>query len=230
MRRIGVDERRARLAVRHRLGTRAPAIGAAAAGIIALHATDPASVYLSAWARVDGLSTGVLDKALYDERVLVRMLGMRRTMFVVPAQLAPVIQAACTDQVAARLRRALIQVIEDAGIARDGDGWLRDVSASVLAALAARGTATAAELARHEPRLRERVVGGWAQRPDGEIATRLLGAPGTDATKAVEAEAGRLTEWLGPLRFTPKFRTPLERELVSHDRGSKSADIAENDP
>ena len=31
----------------------------------------------------------------------------------------------------------------------------------------------------------------------------------------IEAEAARLTDWLGPLRVTPRFRTPLERELVA---------------
>jgi hypothetical protein len=27
--------------------------------------------------------------------------------------------------------------------------------------------------------------------------------------------AGRLSGWLGPARVTPKFRTPLERELAA---------------
>lgn len=54
-----------------------------------------------------------------------------------------------------------------------------------------------------------RVVGGWAQRKDGEIAFRLLEDVGTDAARAVEAEAERLAAWLGPIRV----RTPLEREL-----------------
>jgi hypothetical protein len=58
-----------------------------------------------------------------------------------------------------------------------------------------------------------RIVGGWAQRPDGEIVTRLLADIGEDAARALAAEAERLREWIGPARFTPKFRTPLEREL-----------------
>jgi hypothetical protein len=59
-----------------------------------------------------------------------------------------------------------------------------------------------------------RIVGGWAQRKDGEIAVRLLEDVGADATKAVEKEAERLQTWLGSVRFTPRFRTPLERELA----------------
>ncbi|MFG2711185.1 DNA glycosylase AlkZ-like family protein [Streptomyces goshikiensis] len=59
------------------------------------------------------------------------------------------------------------------------------------------------------------IVGGWAQRPSGEIAWRLLGDPGLDAEEAVTAEAIRLAQWLGEARVTPRFRTPLERELVA---------------
>ena len=40
-------------------------------------------------------------------------------------------------------------------------------------------------------------------------------AVGADATAAIEAEAARLADWLGPVRVTPRFRTPLERELVA---------------
>jgi len=59
------------------------------------------------------------------------------------------------------------------------------------------------------------VVGGWAQRPTGEVVLRLLEDVGTDATEAIEAEAARLTAWLTPVRVTPRFRTPLERELIA---------------
>jgi len=58
-----------------------------------------------------------------------------------------------------------------------------------------------------------RVVGGWAQRKDGEIAFRFLEDVGAEALAAVQAEAERLGRWIGPIRVTPRFRTPLEREL-----------------
>jgi Winged helix DNA-binding domain len=60
-----------------------------------------------------------------------------------------------------------------------------------------------------------RVVGGWAQRKSGELVLRLLEDVGADAGAAIEAEAAHLAGWLGPLRVTPRFRTPLERELVA---------------
>ena len=58
-----------------------------------------------------------------------------------------------------------------------------------------------------------RVVGGWAQRPSGEVAYRLLEDIGADGAAAVAALADSLESWLGPGRVTPRFRTPLEREL-----------------
>lgn len=58
-----------------------------------------------------------------------------------------------------------------------------------------------------------RVVGGWAQRRDGEVVHRLLVDIGSDAAATVKAEAHRLQRWLGDTRVTPRFPTPLEREL-----------------
>ena len=60
-----------------------------------------------------------------------------------------------------------------------------------------------------------RVVGGWAQRTSGEIVHRLLEDVGAEADAAVAAEAASLGDWLGDVRITPRFRTPLERELVA---------------
>jgi hypothetical protein len=57
------------------------------------------------------------------------------------------------------------------------------------------------------------VVGGWAQRASGEIVIRLLDDVGADAIALIESEAERLARWLGTSRVTPRFRTPLEREL-----------------
>ena len=178
IRTVGPGDRRARLAARHRLAPRerAGTVAAAVDGIIALHGTDPASVYLSAWARTDSVGKAAIEHALYEERSLVRMLGMRRTVFVVPAALVPVIQSACADQVAERLRRQLTQVVAAAGIAPDAATWLKDVGEGTVRVLAARGSATGAELARDEPRLRTQIIAA-ADNPYGgavNLTTRLL--------------------------------------------------------
>ena len=61
-----------------------------------------------------------------------------------------------------------------------------------------------------------RIVGGWAQRRgSGEVAVRMLEDVGAEAERAVAEEAARTQEWIGDVRVTPRFRTPLERELSS---------------
>jgi hypothetical protein len=60
------------------------------------------------------------------------------------------------------------------------------------------------------------IIGGWAQRPDGEVVWRLFPDAGAGAAEqAVAAEAARLAGWVGGARVTPRFRTPLEKELVA---------------
>ena len=387
---VPVARRRARLMTRHHLAAPVSSVTDATEAMIALHATDPVTVYLSAWART-GCATADVEGALYESRRLVRALGMRRTMWVVPAAHLPVVQRACTDDVAARLRRQLVRDLERwAGIA-DGAEWLRETSEGVLLALRELGSGSGAQLSAAEPRLRTqlvfpdegksyvvpqnvtsrvlmllsaeghivrgrprggwssgtftyhslqewldgglslldgldagaartelarrwllvfgpapvsdlqwwagwtktqtrsalaslpvveadldgqpgvmladdddsdgdpapqaallpgldptpmgwqerswflgphapllfdrtgnigptvwwagRVIGGWAQRSSGEVVYRLLEDAGSEATAAVEAEAARLASWLGTLRVTPRYRSPLEREL-----------------
>jgi hypothetical protein len=58
-----------------------------------------------------------------------------------------------------------------------------------------------------------RIVGGWSQRLNGEVVHRLLEDVGADATAAIEAAAERVTAFVEGTRVTPRFRTPLEREL-----------------
>jgi Winged helix DNA-binding domain len=157
MRRIGVEERRARLGVRHHLSPTAVAADPveAARGVVALHSTDPASVFLSVYARTPPAAPAVIERALYEERSLIRMLGMRRTMWVVPVELAPVVQAAATRAIAVLQRRRYAQLLADAGV---GDGaWLASVEDATARALAALGEATGSQLSADEPRLRTRI-------------------------------------------------------------------------
>ncbi len=390
-RRIGVDERRARLAVRHHLAPGAKASGPVevAASMAGLHGTDAASVYLAAAERMATAQRELIERALYEDRKLLRILGMRRTMFVVPVDLAAVIQAACSRKVAIQQRRVTLGFLQECGIGGpDHASWLREVEEAAVRALTELGEATAAELAVAEPRLAEqirlargkayegtqsvgsrvllllgaegrvvrtrprgswistqyrwspvdtwvdggieelptetarvelvrrwltafgpgtvadlkwwtgwtvrevrtaldklgavevdldglagvvlsedlepvepsgepwvallpaldptvmgwagrdwylgghgpslfdrngnagptiwvdgRVVGGWAQRPDGEVVFRLFEDVGAEAAAAVEAAAARIEAWIGASRVTPRFRTPLEREL-----------------
>ena len=91
--------RRARLVRRHRLAPRfqAETPEEIAASLVAIHSTDPATVYLSVGARLaEGDPVAALERALYDDRSLIRMHGMRKTIFVFPAVLAGIVHASTT--------------------------------------------------------------------------------------------------------------------------------------
>ncbi|MEV0252615.1 winged helix DNA-binding domain-containing protein [Nocardia sp. NPDC050712] len=392
MRSIDAAQRRARLGVRHRLAYEHRAADATeiARSMVVLHATDPATVFLSVGARGRDLVPADVEKALYDDRTLLRMLAMRRTMFIAPTELVPALQASCANALAVKQRRTYGKFIEQAGVI-DGDvrAWLDEVEAETHQTLLSMGAATGAQLGKAVPRLRTqvnptpdksyakptnittwvlvtlgaegrivrgrpngswtssqytwapieswlpagvpeipaeaakaelvrkwlhafgpapiadlkwwtgwglgevrktlaqldiaeveldggtgvlladdlepvptpepwaaflpaldptpmgwqsrewylgphapalfdrngnigptiwldgRIVGGWAQRKDGEIVWRLLEDTGADARALIEAEAERTTTWFGAVRAIPRFRTPLERELTA---------------
>ncbi|KUO13202.1 winged helix DNA-binding domain-containing protein [Streptomyces sp. DSM 15324] len=178
MRFIDGAERRARLALRHRLTAagRAATPEAVAASLVALHGTDPATVYLAVGARLADPAGPVAatERALYEDRTLVRMHGMRDTVFVFPAELTAVVHASTGLAVAARTRASLVADMAKAG-APDA-AWLKEVEESALAALGRLGQATAAELAREEPRLREQFVYAAGKSYEGvhTVSTRLL--------------------------------------------------------
>ncbi|MFG2978197.1 winged helix DNA-binding domain-containing protein [Streptomyces sp. NPDC048331] len=350
--------------------------------MLALHATDAATVYLSAAARLAAPCADSVERELYERAALLRMTAMRCTLFVTPSELAPVLLAAVGRPHAAVRRKQLLRQLESSGIG--DERWLSTVSRHVLAALAGQGEASTTELAAevsglerqivvapgkryesrrsvaadllfvlaaegrvvratrrggwtsnqhawalgpdlpgmepasaraelvrlwlgafgpgtvadvqwwtgwtvtdtrkaiaasgavdvdldegtghalagdlepaggaepsavllpaldptpmgwrdrgfhldpaHVPALFDRmgnigptvwwdgrIVGGWAQREDGTLNWRLLTNPGREARSAVETEAHRIASFLGERRFTPAYRTPLERELA----------------
>ena len=111
-RHVNDAERRARLALRHALSAehRAADPVAATRAMTVLHATEPASVHLALFARVDGLAIDDVERALYDDRSLVKQLAMRRTLFVFPRDLL----AAAWGSASAR-----VAVTERAHLAKD---------------------------------------------------------------------------------------------------------------
>jgi hypothetical protein len=156
MHKIGGDERRARLGLRHHLANEAlaPDVTAAAESVLALHATEPGSVFRSAWARLNDVPLAAIEHALYEERSLVRIKAMRGTMFVVPAaQLATVMTA--YHQSAARERKRLVKTLTEAGtVSGNVETWLESVVQAALEAVHARGEAVGRELSEDVPELR----------------------------------------------------------------------------
>jgi hypothetical protein len=381
-------ERRSRLAVRHGIVEPAPGYAELANRLVGIHSTDPVSAFLAAAARRAVGSVEEVEAALYTDRSVLRMLGMRRTLFVQPVARTAAVQRGYTDTFVARERKRLAGWLETTGVAHDGlahidrmaalvtthldevgeagtrelttalaeldvrftppvggqtgtvsvgsrvvllmtaagdlartrplgtwvssqyryssihrwlggpippvpvaaaraalaDAWLRSYGPGTLTDLkwwagwnvgetkAALRAAGAVEMRlEHGPGYvaandeapvddaddwvallpaldstpmgwkdrdwylgphggalfdrngnvgptvwwNGRIVGGWAQRPDGTIPVRLLEPVPRSVRNRIETEAERIADFLGTTRFTPRFRTPLEREVAA---------------
>jgi hypothetical protein len=163
VRKVSAQERRRAIVRRHHLGGDAGSPEAVTQAMIALHATDPASVYLSVLARSAGSTLADVSDAMYQRRSLVRWMAMRRTLFVFPRADVPVVQAAVSTPLAAMLRRRLISQLQRQGeppIDGDVGTWLASLEVRVEDALRARGTATGAQLSTDVPALRTAIRAG----------------------------------------------------------------------
>lgn len=140
MRHVPDTERRARLARRHAVAPDHRVAGpeAATRAVTVLHSTEPATVFLSVHARVDGVTVADVDRALYGERTLVKQLAMRRTLFVFPRDLLPAAWGSASARVAATEAARMAKDVEKAAVADDGRAWLDRSRAAVLAELAGR--------------------------------------------------------------------------------------------
>jgi hypothetical protein len=130
-----------------------------ARSLVCLHATDAVTVFLSVAARTDGVAAADIEHALYEERQLVRILAMRRTLWAVPRELLPVVFAAATKAVAARERKRLEAWVLDSGVSRPG-AWLTRAGNAGIAAVAARGEAMTADVTKDVPLLAKKLTVG----------------------------------------------------------------------
>ena len=154
MRSCSVEERRHRLARRHFLSEAADdGVVELTHRLVGLHATDPATPYLSLWARLAGFGVADLETALYADRAVVKQLAMRRTLWVFDARDVPAVQAAASARVADNERRKLLADVVTAGIASDGETWLNEAAEAVLAHVTEHGHASARELRSALPQL-----------------------------------------------------------------------------
>src|SRR6478672_9039298 len=94
VRTITVQQRRCAMVRRHHLAGDADGPEAVTRALVALHATDPASVYLSVLARSAASTLAEVSAAMYERRTLVRWMAMRRTLFVFAREDIPIVQGA----------------------------------------------------------------------------------------------------------------------------------------
>jgi hypothetical protein len=156
-RRITVGERRARLARRHRLvpSTRTDDVAAIADSVVALHASDPVSVFLSALARMRHPSIAAVEDALYEARRVIRFHAMRRTLWVATPSVARLAHASSTTKLVGPEHRRFVKLLADNGISGHGGDWIVSAKEQVLAALHRAGEASTRELGEAVPALRQ---------------------------------------------------------------------------
>ena len=176
--RISQLQRRRIIARRHHFAGDADGPEQVVTSVLALHATDPASPYLSVLARSRTTSLADIAAAMYTQRSLVRWLAMRRTLFVFDRADVPVVQAAVSTPLAATLRTRLLSRLRRGGTEPPVDGdladWLDDVTDAADGALRQLGTATGAELARAEPRLATTILPAAASDQPQNLTSTLL--------------------------------------------------------
>ncbi|MBT2505830.1 AlkZ family DNA glycosylase [Streptomyces sp. ISL-98] len=212
-------ERRARLGRRHLLvgSARVRTPEEVAGALIGLHATDPATVFLSAAARMAEPEVAAVERALYEERTLARIRCMRRTMFVLPAAFAPEAQAAVGRYAYMDRGKALDRL-------REAAGWdeLRYTAAEqdALALLAERGEATAAEFAAAVPALREQIVAfpGKSYESRQRVASTVLGVLAAEGRIRRARPAGNWT--------SAQFRWALAEPLPELPASESKAALA----
>ncbi len=151
---VSLAERRARLAVRHLLTPEARPSTAlqVVQALGALHATDPATVYLTVALRLDKPSLDATEAALLTHRSVVRHHAMRRTLWVMEPHVAQAAHAGCTMALAKVEWTRFQRMLADNGMA-DPVAWITSAKQDALAVVEALGSATARKVAAHSPHL-----------------------------------------------------------------------------
>jgi hypothetical protein len=144
-----------------------------------LHATEPATVFLSCAARSTRVTVADIDRALYQDRSLVKQLAMRRTLFVFPRDLLPAVWPSASARVASAELNRLAKDVVRSGLTRDGHTWITQARGEVLAHLAGHGEgATAQDIREAIPMINVKMT---TQGVAMSVAPRLLTQLGATA-------------------------------------------------
>lgn len=163
-------ERRARLARRHALAPQHRVEDALAAtkAMTVLHATEPATPYLSLFARIDSFARSDLDDALFEKRSLLKQLAMRRTVFVFPRELLPAAISSPSARIARQEHGSLVKELERNQVADDGAAWLAAARRAVLERLVDGAELSATQLREEVTELAGR-VSRYEHKPYGQV-------------------------------------------------------------
>jgi hypothetical protein len=145
--------------------------------MVALHSSDPSTVYLSIKARVSKVTQAQISAALYEERSLLRHYGMRRTLWVADRHNTTLIDNSSTRLLAPGQRRRMIAMLENGGVTTDGAKWLDEVTSRTLARIVEAGPLLARELTNEIPELSQKITffnKGGAEIGAVGVSTRVL--------------------------------------------------------
>lgn len=173
-----IGERRARLGVRHHLAAtqHTDDVVRITDDLVALHSTDPVTVYLSVAARMKRPSFEPLADALYEDRTLVRHHAMRRTLWVLSPEVARLAHASTTTGLLKQQRKVLRDLLVATDVIDDPDAWVAKARADTLAALHRLGPTTARRLGKEVPALglKLQLAPGKAYAAEVAAHTRVL--------------------------------------------------------
>lgn len=166
------DERRRRLSARHRLvpGRRIDDPVMVADDLVALHSSDPATVFLSAALRMATPSIEEVDAALYDDRSLVRHHAMRRTLWVMTRHTAALAHASSGRKVAGAERRTLVKRLAAAPGIDDAERWLESAFDAMVAEVERHAPISTRSIGERLPELRVPVPYPAARKTTVDIA------------------------------------------------------------
>lgn len=192
--------------------------------VVVLHSTDPVTVFLSVHARTSDVLPEDIERELYGRRTLIRIHGMRRTLFVVPRELVPAVYAACTRTIAVRERRRLEKMVVDSAISKRPKTWLAHASTAALRALEARGEAFTADLTKDVPDLAKRLRVGVGSRFEATQSAGSRVLPQLAMEGRIVRGRPRGTWVSGQYRWVP-VEAWLGAEIEPADPATAQADV-----
>ena len=190
--------------------------------MVALHATDPATIYLAVVARGAGLAVADVDDALFERRTMLRTLAMRRTLFLPTTDTIPIVERSSSGDVAAKERKALVGFLHNTGIEQP-ERWLAAAFELVLEALDGRSL-QARQITDAVPVLGTRIILGTGKfTQEAKATSRVLGLMAVEGLLARGRPAGgwtnrqyawtRRDQWF-PLPDDPPSVDDASAELV----------------
>lgn len=144
---------------------RAPDLPDVVDALVALHSSDPVTVYLSAAARLENPSIEAIDHALYNERKVFRHHAMRRTLWVIGLETIGAAHASCTVKIADAEERRFLAWLEDTPSISYPRTWLEMATERIVGYLSTSAPASTREIGLALPDLASpvRVVQGTRQ-------------------------------------------------------------------